>query len=161
MTKVKVLGLDVALEKTGLCFPSGLTLTSTGGVGDARLARLYNDVFHAAGHADVAILEDLPNTGNSAGITGRAQGVARLALFKQRVPIVTVVASTLKKYATGSGRATKQQMWDRLPDEVKAQIDPQNDDETDAWWLRQLGLDKLNGEPVPDAVKWGAWEGWL
>jgi Holliday junction resolvasome RuvABC endonuclease subunit len=73
------------------------------------------------------------------------QGVVRLALLRQGVPYVTVVAATLKKYATGNGGANKSDM--RMALYQRAGIDERNDNKVDAWWLRHAGLDHF-GEAI-------------
>lgn len=54
-----------------------------------------------------AVIEDLPNSGMSAGKLGMAQGVVRLEVSHEIEDYVTVVASTVKKYATGKGSIAK------------------------------------------------------
>jgi Holliday junction resolvasome RuvABC endonuclease subunit len=161
------MGLDVSLDRTGIAFPDGMTTFSSGGGKttkrpDGRLSRLYDDVYALAGYHRVthAILEDLPINAMGAGATGQAQGVVRLALQQLAIPFVTVVASTLKKYATGSGghQVKKPQMRAALPPDVSARIPvTKSEDEVDAWFLWRMGMDKIEGKPVPDAVKWEGW----
>lgn len=163
------MGLDVALTKTGIALPDGSTLTSSGGQGkkgDLRLSRLHNEVFALAQEHGVthAILEDLPINAMGAGGTGSAQGVVRLALQQLDIPYVTVVASTLKKYATGTGRADKEQMHAALPAAVRGRVSKSKDDEVDAWWLWHMGMTKLGRtggihatREAPSIVKWEGW----
>ena len=49
-----------------------------------------------------------------------------------------VTPSTLKKFATGRGNATKPDM--RMALYQRAGVDCRDDNQVDAWWLRQLGL---------------------
>lgn len=60
------------------------------------------------------------------------QGVIKNFLFRKKVLYMPVAISTLKKHATGNGRASKEDMvlatqsvWPECP----------NDDEADAYWL--------------------------
>lgn len=161
---LRVIGLDVALDKTGICLAGGSTLTSKGGKGDARLLRLYWDVLDVADNSDhglLAILEDLPANAMSAGLTGKAQGVVRLALQRKRVSYVTVAAATLKKWATGNGRASKDDMIKAAQDSGWKTIGRPSHDEADAYLLRELGLARLRGEAQAVKVDWSPWEGWL
>ena len=61
--------------------------------------------------------------------------------------VVEVTPSTLKKFATGRGNATKPDM--RMALFQRAGIDERDDNRVDAWWLRQIGL-HLKGHP--DAI---------
>lgn len=145
---MRVLGIDPSLTATGIAYPDG-TLTTIGGDakhGDHRLTRIYQAVATAAvTGADLAVLEDLPTHAHGAGITGMAQGVIRLALQTSSVPYVTVAAATLKKYATGSGAATKADM--RMALFKRATLDVRDDNQCDAWWLRAMGMQHL-GQPL-------------
>jgi hypothetical protein len=154
--KPQLLGLDVALEKTGIAQPNGTTFTSVGGTGDARLDRLYWDVYRRAAYADLAVVEDLPTHAMSAGLTGRAHGVVRLALWRHEVPLVTLAPATLKKFATGHGNADKADMAGALSELhadgeflVKGdrhyltwptgRVELTDDNQVDAWWLQFAG----------------------
>src|SRR5690606_1545169 len=161
----KILGLDISLTKTGVATPAGTTLTIKGGKGDDRLVNLYEETCYlVATDVDLAIIEDLPTHAMSAGLTGQAQGVVRLALRRYSIPYVTVAPATLKKAATGSGKATKLDMVDaavRLRKE-SPQWAP-TDDEADAYLLRWLGLERLAGRQLDAKVDWAPWAdaGWL
>lgn len=61
--------------------------------------------------------------------------------------VVEVSPTTLKKFATGRGNATKPDM--RMALFQRAGIDERDDNRVDAWWLRQIGL-HLTGHP--DAI---------
>lgn len=169
----RVIGLDISLTKTGIALPGGETLVSKSAVRkikgrtyDTRLRDLYDEVyalitFHGVTHA---IIEDLPVNGMGAGGTGQAHGVVRLALQQRQIPFVKVVPATLKKYATGAGRADKEAMASAMPPEPRVLIGNKAgwDDQVDAWWLRHMGLTKLGLAPYPDrtAPAIVKWEGW-
>ena len=163
----RVLGIDIALDKTGIAAASGVTWTSKGGKGDERLHRLYMDILGAGREADAAIIEDLPTHAMSAGLTGRAQGVARMALWKLGIPYVTVSPATLKKWATGVGNAKKPAMIARAKDIAANTLGVSHweptDDEADAYLLRVLGITRLTGGALEAKVKWDSWidAGWL
>lgn len=140
-----VIGIDPSLAATGIAYPNGST-SSVGGGADQprRLLHLYDAIRVGSTNADLAVVEDLPANAMGAGRTGMAQGVVRLALLVGEVPFVLVPPATLKKFATGSGTASKSdlrlQLWRR------AELDLRDDNETDAWWLREIGL-HLAGVP--------------
>lgn len=145
MTGLRVIGIDASITETGLCDVDG-QLSIAGGdakLGDKRLQiiRVAVTSLCAAGSPDLAVIEDLPTHAHGAGITGMVQGAVRLALLDRGVPYVTVVAATLKKYATGSGGANKSDM--RMALFQRAGIDERNDNKVDAWWLRHAGLDQF------------------
>jgi Holliday junction resolvasome RuvABC endonuclease subunit len=133
-----VVGVDPSLTGTGLADPDGLLSTVTGLERDLRLVGIWHAVHAAAEQADLAVVEDLPVHGMGAGKTGMAQGVVRLALQTMLVPYVTVAPASLKKFATGRGSATKADM--RMAAYQRAGLDLRDDNQCDAWWLRQLGL---------------------
>lgn len=132
-----VLGIDPALEKTGIA-RGDITWTSKGGAGDQRLSRLFHDVKRMAWDADLAVIEDLPTHAMSAGLTGRAQGVVRMALCETGTPYVSIPPASLKKFATNNGAAKKPEMKAAMP--LNPIWDNLTDDEVDAWWLREAGL---------------------
>lgn len=113
----RVLGLDLSLTAAGYACPTcGTGVIRFKGRGMERLAHITREVLgHALQHpdrADVAILE-----GYFIGIQGGAViqlaelgGIVRLALWEAGVPFVVIPPSTLKKFATGKGVATKDKM---------------------------------------------------
>jgi Holliday junction resolvasome RuvABC endonuclease subunit len=145
-----VLGIDPSLTATGLAHLGGQTVIGGGAkLGDERLWLINRTVRQACwDHAPVlAVVEDLPTHAKSAGITGMAQGAVRLALLEAAVPYVLVVPSTVKKYATGKGTATKADL--RMALYQRTDVDERDDNKVDAWWLQAMGLDHLGCPPVP------------
>jgi Holliday junction resolvasome RuvABC endonuclease subunit len=146
----RVMGIDPSISATGLCLPDGM-LQVVGGdaaLGDLRLAAIFEavDLVCEQYEPDLAVIEDLPTHAHGAGITGMVQGVVRLALMRHSVPYAKVVPSTLKKYATGDGRADKSDL--RMALYQRAAIDERNDNKVDAWWLRHMGLDRFGCAPI-------------
>ena len=162
MTRL-VVGIDPSLSATGLAAADGATSTVGGDsrVGDLRLARIADAVATAIAGAHLVVIEDLPTHAKGAGFTGRAQGVVRLALVNAGVPYAAVIPSVLKKFATGSGNASKGDL--RMALYKRAGLDLRDDNQVDAWWLRAAGLQRL-GQPavslpaaqvrVLDGVEW-------
>jgi Holliday junction resolvasome RuvABC endonuclease subunit len=135
---VNIIGIDPSLAATGMITADGVTTTMHGALGDERLVHLWHAVQLAGDGADLAVIEDLPTHGMGAGKTGMAQGVVRLALMDLLVPYVAVTPASLKKFATGRGNATKADM--RMELWKRANLDLRDDNQVDAWWLRQMGL---------------------
>lgn len=150
MTAPAVLGIDPSLTATGLALPDGSTrtikYTPRTLSGDARLLVIYEEIMSAVVDHGVshAMIEDLPSHAKSAGLTGRSQGVVRLALVMAGVPYGEVIPSSLKKFATGSGTAQKPDM--RMELYKRTGIDLKDDNQMDAYWLRQMGLHHLGFE---------------
>lgn len=145
-----VIGIDPSLSETGIATPHETYTVPTKASDPARLAVIHTAAKVAAtprGGCDLAVIEDLPTHAHGAGLTGMAQGVIRLALIEAEVPYVTVPAATLKKFASGKGNATKADM--RMELFKRTGLDLRNDNEVDAWWLRQIGLHLLGH---PDAL---------
>ena len=146
---MRVMGIDPSLTKTGIAHSDGrITATKNkASDGDMRLADIYSQVFNAAIHADVAVIEDLPKHAMAAGITGMVQGVTRLALINSATDYVSIPPATLKKFASGKGNCDKafmRQAWLELTGE-----DNPDNDQVDAAFLRQIGL-HLVGLPTLD-----------
>lgn len=142
-----VVGIDPSLTATGLAAPGGCITITTRAGDPKRLQVIHDTVFAAVDGADLAVIEDLPTHAHGAGLTGMAQGVIRLACIRADVPFATVPAATLKKFATGSGNAGKADM--RMELYKRTGLDLRDDNQVDAFWLRQAGL-HLTGHP--DAV---------
>lgn len=146
MTGVRVVGLDVA-TKTGLALPDGtlerLTLRTKPDQPGRRLHELADALERKLRTyppvPDLAVYEgpDLHGPGVAGKLTSAGfRAVVLLRLFELDVPAVLVEPTRLKRYATGNGRASKEQMIEA------AELDgarPRNDDEADAYWLRHLG----------------------
>ena len=154
------MGIDPSLNSTGLALVDGslATLKQKPADGDYRLVKIRCSIISAIappGRPDLVVMEDLPRNAMGAGITGQVQGVIREVLQGCKIPYLLVSAATLKKFASGSGRADKAQMrraWLEFADE-----DNPRDDEVDAAWLRVLGL-YLTGSYTPHAEHDALWK---
>jgi hypothetical protein len=167
---MNILGLDLSITATGVCWPDGTTDTITGDStdGDRRLVHIVNRLYyaHTGLQFDLAVLEDLPASGRMAGITGMVQGAVRLMLLRLGIPYALVAAATLKAYATGTGNADKHAM--RMAAFKRGGLEFKDDNQCDAWWLRNAGLDWLGHPEITmpaaqrarlDKAKWPAMAG--
>lgn len=154
----KVIGLDLSLTGTGIAYRSGATRTikTRPADGDRRLLTIAEEIRNALGGSlaialgtpvQLAVLEDLPKHAMAAGITGMVHGIARAVLLEAGVPYALIAPATLKAYATGKGAGDKTVM--ALAAYKRAGLEFDDDNQCDAWWLRQAGLDHLG---VPEFV---------
>lgn len=165
-----VLGIDASLTSTGLCLqgmPDGIHFRVTPDrklKGNKRLVGITKDLGdmlttcrYYGLEPSLVVLEDLPTHAKSAGLTGRAQGVVRSVLADHELAFAAVPPATLKKVATGSGRADKGDMEAQVPPWVRELVrndfkSAQVNDLVDAFWLAEvakqyLGLGNHLAEP--------------
>ena len=147
-----VAGIDPSMTGTGIATPDWMrTVGGLSKVGDKRLEIIFDAMLDVVALNPVLVMiEDLPKHAQAAGITGMSQGAVRLALVMSGIRYVTVTPAGLKMFATGSGVATKPDM--RMEIFKRTGIDIRDDNQADAWWLRQLGLQHL-GECELDLPK--------
>lgn len=173
MSEPRVVGLDLSLVSTGIALPDEITGTigyslpkeATDIERCTRIATIRRSVLDemhgpwqphpdGGGHkqpTDLVVMEGFsfgsPQGATEAGGLGWA---IRIALHEAGVPFAVVAPPTLKKYATGSGAAGKDDMklaaLSRLGIEFTGKG---SGDRCDATWLRVMGLDAL-GCPVVD-----------
>lgn len=141
---MSTIGIDPSLTGTGLAYADQTRTVRTDAKTERRLAVIHDTVLQLLPGHTLAVIEDLPTHAHGAGLTGMAQGVIRLACEHTGVPYTTVPAATLKKFATSRGNATKPDM--RLELFKRTGLDLRDDNQVDAWWLRQIGL-HLTGHP--------------
>lgn len=149
---MRVVGLDLSMTGTGVCHTvEGAAcwhLIKPKRVKDLRLPEIKAQVRdYITGTApELVLIEMLPPNMKGAGITGMVQGIIRDLLLDLGVPYGDVGPSTLKKYATGKGGASKTEM--ALAALKRGGHDfGSRDNECDAWWLWVMAHDHL-GEPV-------------
>lgn len=137
------MGLDLSLTSTGCCNIKGDCYSLKPSYKGAERLEWFADTFDALSTApnrpDLVVLEGYAyGRVNKAHELGELGGVVRLALWRAGIPFVVVPPSTLKKYATGKGNASKDQVL--IAAVKRSGIEFNNNDEADAWWLRQIGL---------------------
>lgn len=150
MRALKIVGIDPSLSATGICFAdeSAATVKNKSYTGDKRLVLLYASVTQAVMDADVVVMEDLPANAMSAGLTGRSQGVVRLALQHTGVPYIAIPAATLKKAAVGKGNAKKaamKEVYELNYSSDTRELNSKDDNQVDAFFLHQCGRYLFNG----------------
>jgi Holliday junction resolvasome RuvABC endonuclease subunit len=146
----RILGLDLSITATGVCLPTGTTVTIKTRTSDKDLRlvviRDYLRMVIRDAVIDYAVIEDLPTHAYGAGITGMVHGTVRAELMNLGIPYALVTPATLKKYATGRGNANKSAMilsaWQR------ARVEFRDDNQCDAFWLWQAGMDHFNAIDV-------------
>lgn len=150
---MNVLALDLSLTSTGYAYDrphiglEAATINPTM-VGPERLDLITCHVLTMAETADLVAIEGYAHgRHNRAHQIGELGGVIRLTLWRHRIPYLEVAPTKIKKYATGSGRAGKDEV---LVEAVRRLgYAGSSRDEADALWLHALVHD-LAGDPVVD-----------
>ena len=151
MTFKKVTGLDLSMTATGVAWSAHTHALADWEVvkpkflGDRRLGEIRTAVRERVNGADLVLIELLPPNMKSAGITGMVHGVIRAMLLDKGIPYGDVGPSSLKKYATGKGGASKTEM--SLAAMKRGEVEIADDNQCDAWWLWIMANDYLD-QPV-------------
>lgn len=148
-----IIGIDQSYTSTGVCIRSGDQIVYAGVLTTDKSASTFDRAWSIADQIEelvskynpvVVRLEGLP-FGSVGNATRDLAGL--LYTVYNRVDKVCAVRcevigpTTLKKFATGSGNAAKQDMIDKLPEEVSAYLSTvkltkkQLTDVADAYWL--------------------------
>ncbi|MBN1319621.1 MAG: crossover junction endodeoxyribonuclease RuvC [Thermoleophilia bacterium] len=148
-----IVALDLSLTGTGVCRFDGSTITlSTKLRGCERLRWIRAQVMFHTLFADLVVIEGYSYGSKGAAVLnlGELGGVIRLAIFERKLPLVEIPPACLKRYATGRGNASKD---DVLQAGVMRSGHTFIDNNAcDAWWLHQMAL--AHYEPTsPLAVK--------
>lgn len=141
-----VFGLDPSLTSTGWAYLGGLGTIVTKPYSDRgkRLADIVNQVMTlvAVAHPDVIVLEGYGFASQALASLAEIRGALLLALDRYwSLParrLIEVPPATLKKFVTGSGRATKDVM--RLEAYKRWGVEHRSHDAIDAYCLLQFGL---------------------
>lgn len=147
---MRVAGIDPSLSRTGLWLPTGARSIEARRIpkGDlnaraGRLVHIVSQVLAAVTRTDVdlVVLEGYSlggQRGYAAAYSCELGGTLRAELAAARFHLAEVPPSTLKKYATGSGKADKQAMV-AAARTLGAEV--ANDDEADAFFLALWGIE--------------------
>lgn len=156
---MNVIGLDLSLTAPGLAVVDRTeTLWTDAKRGDKRLCDIRDWAEHYVATRDLslAVIEAVPPYDHASAVLRDVHGVAREVLARYDVPFAYVNQTALKAFATGNGRAEKSEVMDYVETETGKR--PADDNQADAWVLRQMGsyfLDRPTG-PVsltPSMVK--------
>jgi hypothetical protein len=140
-----VVGIDPSLNGTGLCWADGTasTVACRTAQGDRRLTIINSRVAKVAAGVDLAVVELAPPGLRGASIAAlhMVQCAVRMALLDREVPYALVHPSWVKAYAAGNGgSATGKPAMAAAAYERTGQTFA-DDNQCDAFWLRQMGLD--------------------
>lgn len=152
---ISVVAFDLSLSSTGVATPDGPSIhkaPSAGALHDRinALACSLVDVADAW-NADLVVIEDLivagPGSGKAVIPLGMLHGVVRHQIAVHRgYDLVVIAPSSLKRYATGKGNASKALV---LVEAVKRLgYVGSSDDEADALWLHAMAMDHAGAPPV-------------
>lgn len=147
-----VIGLDLSVARTGVALPDGTTASIA-----VRIRPHASDSDHAdrliaiASELralildqviDLAVIEGYGFHSHRLARNAELGGVVRITLRAIGAEIVTVAPATLKKWATGNGRAGKDAM---VAEAARRGYQPANHDEADAALLREWGMNEGGG----------------
>lgn len=150
----RIVGLDPSTKCMGVALPDGRLCSIATGVVEhdtdypivparrnlTMANRLGAMLRQLPDNPDIAIVESCIIGGHSTKITKRLVelgGCVRMALAALDVPFVEVMPVHVKQWATGKAAASKADM---IAAARTAGGHPANDDEADAFWLRDLGV---------------------
>ena len=149
-----VAGADLSLAKTGLALGDGTLLTITPGRlgGYRRLRPMAQAVLQRLHHHGLVILEGYdPHPRGYLALVRAAElgGIVRAGLLELDIRFLDCPPGTLKKFATGKGNASKDDVFKAANLAIlgTTQPAPTNDDEADAYWLRRIGIE-LEADPA-------------
>lgn len=147
---VKLSGLDLSITAPGVAHTGAdggacTHLIKPMGVGDLRLTSIRTQILELVERSQMVLIEGYLNKSMSAGITGMVHGAVREGLIQDDIPYGTLPPASLKKYATGSGGASKTDM--ALAAYKRGGVEFKDDNQTDAWWL-WVALNDYLGTPV-------------
>lgn len=137
---MRCLGLDLSLTATGIaCDEHGTFVISTSKTtGVDRLILIRETVLDHADEADLVAIEGYSFGSHMAyaHALGELGGAVRVGLFEAMRPYVEVPPAILKKFTTGKGNASKQEV---LAAAIRRfGFAGSNDNEADAWMLKQM-----------------------
>lgn len=152
---LRIMGLDLSLNATGVCLPDNrvMTIKLKTEHGDNRLCIIRDTVRRFLPKVDMCVIEGMGRFKGNTGLKiAEVHGVIKTELMDQGVPYVFVTPSTLKKWATDNGGADKALMMAAAYQQAGLRF--RDDNQCDAWWLRQAGHDHyglpMDITPLPD-----------
>jgi crossover junction endodeoxyribonuclease RuvC len=147
----RVVGLDLSLSSTGVASPAGLERLKPprGMVGCPRIQWITRAATSYA--ADLYVIEGPAYSRQLGAGHHEAAGLwwaVRAELWQRDIPVAIVTPGGLKKYATGRGTASKDQVLAAVIRRY-AHMPISGNDEADAYVLQAMGLDYLGHAPLP------------
>ena len=149
------LGIDCSARATGLVILTSerkynFTLIAPQKLREgARLDRIYSamEEFLSGESIDLAVMETPSFRSTNKPFTiGEVHGVIKLLLVRRGIPLVGVAPKALKKYATGKGTSSKEEVYEAMREQG---CPIRQFDISDAWAASLVGLDALLDECSP------------
>lgn len=145
---MKIAAFDLSLTRPAVCFNGDLDVVTPDSKGHERLAYIWTWVATWVDRADLVAIEGYayarPNQAHQIGELG---GVIRHNLWTHGIPYLDVPPSNVKKYATGKGNASKDDVVDAAYRRGGDLYQGSSNDEADAFWIWALASE-LAGQPV-------------
>lgn len=149
-------GIDPSFSCTGIAGPNGITHAVKFPQKPARFGAqqwkryrakiITAEIYSRLWSCDLVVVEGF-SYGSRQGREdmGYLGHLIRDTLDEMRVPQIEVAPTALKKFATGSGTAKKQDMKTAAKQHLSLSGDA-TDDEADALWLREIGIGLAGGK---------------
>ena len=136
---IKAAGLDLSMTATGVAHTVGAGaacthVIKTKGTKDDRLVVIRGQVRELTRGAGLVLIEGFLQKSFSAGTTGMVHGAVRTMLIEDKIKYGVLPPSSLKKFATGRGNATKTDMAVAAYKRGDG-AEFHDDNQVDAWWL--------------------------
>lgn len=150
-----VLGLDLSLAASGVALPNGHLKTVRPYFGPDHPGRRFDEL---DGHFEqivrylnpsVAVVEGIGLHGYPLSLVGMGgiHAIVLRRLFRASVQVFVAAPTQVKLWATGKGNASKDEM---IAAAQVAGAEPADDNQADAWWLRDMGVAALERRIVVD-----------
>jgi len=127
-----MVSIDQSLSSSGITFWQGnlpchfATIPTDNSLEDIERLNIIFDTIEEIleRNPDRVVLEGLSfgSISNSVRILGAIYYMIQLQCFKTGIPVYTITPTSLKKFATGKGKASKKDMWSVLPKDVMEEI---------------------------------------
>lgn len=151
---LRIVGLDLSLTSTGMS--DGLdhraVQTDASLCMEERLSNISGEVGAFTRDADLAVIEGpaFSRVGPGHEELAALRYMVRVGLWRRRVPFALVSPTSLKKFTTGNGKATKQQMQAAVQaahgvDFSNVLVKDGRYDRVDAFALRAMGAARVAG----------------
>jgi crossover junction endodeoxyribonuclease RuvC len=146
-----IVALDMSLTASGFACSdgrSGVLSPPKGWTGMTRLKWILDSVWNLTEHADLVVIEgyafDRPNQAHQIGELG---GIIRFTLWEAGKLYVEIAPSSMKKFATGTGNASKDEVL--VAAVKKLGYQGFSKDQADALWLSTWPSPTTAGAPMP------------